>query len=83
MSSGWCGTLRRSRFSRPGLRLPEAEKFFLLDVLSNAGAADVPAMLEANRRLLEATRQLGGTLYPISAAESLPLPSGRGGRGRQ
>jgi cytokinin dehydrogenase len=75
--------LRRSRFSRPGLRLPEEEDFFLLDVLSNAVEADVAAMVDANNRLFELNRDLGGTIYPISAVGSPPLPSGPGGRGRR
>jgi cytokinin dehydrogenase len=75
--------LRHSPFSRPRLRLPAEERFFLLDVLSNAAAPDAAAVIEANRRLFEQNRDLGGTLYPISAVESLPLPSGQGGRGRR
>jgi FAD/FMN-containing dehydrogenase len=81
--------LRRSRFTRRGLRLPEEEDIFLLDVLSNAVEADAQAMVEANRVLFERNRELGGTLYPISAVPGFsggglrPLPSGRGGRGRR
>jgi cytokinin dehydrogenase len=75
--------LRRSRFTRPGLRLPAEENLFLLDVLSNAVEADAQAMVEANRRIFERNRDLGGTLYPISAVGSLPPPSGRAGRGRR
>ena len=75
--------LRRARFTRPGLRLPADENLFLLDVLSNASETDAVAMVEANRRLVERNRDLGGTLYPISAVGSLPLPSGRAGRGRR
>ena len=75
--------LRRSRFTRPGLRLPAEENLFLLDVLSNAAEADADAMVEANRRLAARNRDLGGTLYPISAVGSLPLPSGRAGQGRR
>lgn len=73
--------LRRSRFTRPGLRLPAEENFFLLDVLSNATEPEAPAMVEANWRLFERNRHLGGTLYPISAVGSQPLPSDRGRRG--
>jgi cytokinin dehydrogenase len=59
--------LCRSRLYRPMLRLPDEEDFFLLDVLSTAPAGGARAMLSANRSLFERNRQLGGTLYPISA----------------
>jgi FAD/FMN-containing dehydrogenase len=75
--------LRRSLFTRPGLQLPAEDDLFLLDVLTNAAEGDAAAMVETNRRLFQRNRDLGGTLYPISAVGSLPLPSGRGGRGRQ
>jgi len=73
--------LRRSRFTRPGLQLPAEENLFLLDLLSNATGTETLAMVEANRRLFERNGDLGGTLYPISAVGSPPLPTGRGGRG--
>ena len=76
--------LCRSRFTRPGLRLPEEEHCFLLDVLSNGTAAGAAEMVAANQRLFELNRELDGTLYPISAVDGFrPLPSGRGGRGRR
>jgi FAD/FMN-containing dehydrogenase len=59
--------LRRSRFARPMLRLPEEENLFLLDVLSTATRSGGAAMVAANRGLFERNRALGGTIYPISA----------------
>jgi len=64
--------LRRSRFSRPMLRLPDGESLFLLDVLSTAPPSAGSAMVSANRRLYERNRDLGGTLYPISAVPLEP-----------
>ena len=64
--------LRRSRFGRPLLRLPEDEDLVLLDVLSTAPAAGPEAMVAANRRLFERNRELGGTVYPISAVPLQP-----------
>jgi FAD/FMN-containing dehydrogenase len=59
--------LRRSRLSRPMLRLPEEDDVFLLDVLSTAAPSGGSAMVTANRSLFERNRELGGTVYPISA----------------
>lgn len=59
--------LQTSRFRRPLLRLPGEETVFLLDVLCTAPPGAAATMVEANRRLFERNRSLGGTLYPISA----------------
>ena len=59
--------LRGSRFRRPLLRLPPEEAVFLVDVLSTAPSGGAAAMVGANRALFERNRDLGGTVYPISA----------------
>lgn len=66
--------LRRSRFRQGLLRLPEEENLVLLDVLSTAPpvTAEADAMVAANRRLFELNRDLGGTVYPISAVPLRP-----------
>jgi FAD/FMN-containing dehydrogenase len=64
--------LRRSRLSRPLLRVPDEERFFLLDVLCTAAAGAEDGMVAANRSLFERCRHLGGTLYPIGAVPLTP-----------
>jgi FAD/FMN-containing dehydrogenase len=59
--------LRRSRLRQPLLRIPDDERFFLLDVLCTAGPGMADGMVSANRSLFERCRDLGGTLYPIGA----------------
>jgi len=62
---------KRSRFTRPLLRLPASDEWvYLFDILT---AAPVPGvdpvfqsrMLARNRRLFELARRVGGTRYPI------------------
>jgi cytokinin dehydrogenase len=70
---------KRSKFTRPFLRLPESDDdsgdwVFLFDILTaNAAPGPDPAfqarMLERNRRLFEKARRAGGTRYPIGAIE--------------
>ncbi|HEX7858833.1 MAG TPA: FAD-binding protein [Verrucomicrobiae bacterium] len=72
--------LRRSRFTRPLFRLPEADGsdwVYLFDVLTVSGIigqneAYANQMLTRNRTWFEAARQAGATLYPIGA-----MPMGR------
>jgi cytokinin dehydrogenase len=62
---------KRSKFTRPLLRLPESDDwFFLFDILTaNSVAGPDPAFQERmtlrNRRLFEKARRAGGTRYPI------------------
>lgn len=66
---------KRSQFRRPMLRVPnDSDEFFLFDILRAAtpGATGVTGMLQDNRRLFEANRELGGRHYPISAVELSP-----------
>lgn len=62
---------RGSRFGRPLFRIPSTEEklvgFALIRYAANAEQSAL--MLEANRRLFEETRALGGTLYPFSAVK--------------
>jgi len=58
---------RKSRFTRPMLRVPDEEVFFGYDLLRTVPPATVDAVLAENRRLYEQNRDLGGKFYTISA----------------
>ena len=62
---------RGSRFGRPLFRVPNTEEklvgFAIIRYATNAEQSAL--MLNANRRLFEETRALGGTLYPFSAVK--------------
>jgi FAD/FMN-containing dehydrogenase len=61
---------RSSRFRQPLMRVPREQKlvgFALIRYAANA--SEVELMLNANRRLFEESRALGGTLYPFSAVK--------------
>jgi FAD/FMN-containing dehydrogenase len=63
---------KRSKFTRPQLRLPNDEWIFLFDILTaNSHPGPDPAfadrMLKRNRGLFEKARALGGTRYPIGS----------------
>jgi FAD/FMN-containing dehydrogenase len=64
---------RRSRLTRPLLRVPDScEWVFLFDILTaapspGADAAFQERMLDRNRRLFERARRLGGKRYPIGS----------------
>jgi cytokinin dehydrogenase len=64
----------KSRLSRPMLRVPDEEVFFLFDILRTVAPdpAVVGAVLTENRGLYERARDLGGTLYTISAVQMSP-----------
>lgn len=66
--------LRRSRFTRPCLRLPAEEVFFLFDVLRTAppDAAALDGRVATNRRLFEGARDVGGTRYCIGTVPFAP-----------
>jgi cytokinin dehydrogenase len=57
----------RSRLTRPMLRVPEEEIFFLFDILRTIPHEAVGAALAENRALYEQNRDLGGKFYTISA----------------
>ncbi|WP_203434049.1 FAD-binding protein [Jiangella asiatica] len=70
---------RRSRLTRPSLRLPapDGSDWVYLFTLMTAGPADsgpayAAAMLRRNRRLYERARALGGVRYPIESVEFGP-----------
>lgn len=58
---------RKSRLTRPMLRTPDEEVFFLFDILRTIPHEAVDAVLAENRRLYEENRDLGGRFYTISA----------------
>jgi cytokinin dehydrogenase len=60
---------KRSRLTRPMLRVPDEEVFFLFDVLRAAtpGATDVASMIHENQKLYARHAELGGRFYPIGA----------------
>jgi len=62
---------RRSRLTRPMLRVPDEEIFFLFDILRTIppDPAVVDAVLAENRNLYEQSRDLGGKFYTISAVQ--------------
>ncbi|HEV2704753.1 MAG TPA: FAD-binding protein [Pyrinomonadaceae bacterium] len=59
----------RARLTRPMLRVPDEEIFFLFDILRTVppDPSIVNAVLAENRRLYEQHRELGGKFYTISA----------------
>ncbi|HEX8145914.1 MAG TPA: FAD-binding protein [Pyrinomonadaceae bacterium] len=58
----------RSRLTRPMLRTPDEEVFFLFDILRTVPHEAVGAVVAENRRLYEESRDIGGKFYTISAA---------------
>jgi FAD/FMN-containing dehydrogenase len=67
-------TFKRSRLTRPLFRTPSEETFVLLDVLRTATSlqANAAEMLPLNRHFFDRARELGGTLYAISAIPLSP-----------
>ncbi|HEY7208654.1 MAG TPA: FAD-binding protein [Bryobacteraceae bacterium] len=60
---------KTSRFKRPLFRAPDEEDIFGIAMLrASKDRNDVPRMLAQNRTLIEQGRDLGGTLYPFTAA---------------
>jgi len=61
--------LKSENFTRPMLRVPDEDVFFLFDILRTApdDSAVVDAMVASNRELFELARNLGGKHYTISA----------------
>lgn len=57
----------RSRLTRPLLRVPDEEVFFLFDILRTIPHEAVDAVVAENRSLYERNRELGGKFYTISA----------------
>jgi cytokinin dehydrogenase len=57
----------KSRLTRPMLRVPDEEVFFLFDILRTIPHEAVDAVVAENRRLYETNRELGGKFYTISA----------------
>jgi cytokinin dehydrogenase len=62
----------KSRLTRPMLRTPDEEVFFLFDILRTIPHAAVDSVVAENRSLYEHNRDLGGKFYTISA-----VPVGR------
>jgi FAD/FMN-containing dehydrogenase len=58
---------RKSRLTRPLLRTPDEEVFFLFDILRTTDPAQISAAVAQNRQFYEEGRSSGGLLYPISA----------------
>ncbi|HEX8336112.1 MAG TPA: FAD-binding protein [Pyrinomonadaceae bacterium] len=61
-----------SRLTRPMLRVPDGETFFLFDILRTVPHEAVASVLAENRRLYEQSRDLGGKSYTISAVPMSP-----------
>jgi cytokinin dehydrogenase len=59
----------KSRLTRPKLRVPDEETFFLFDILRTVPHDAVASVLAENRRLYEQSRGLGGKFYTISAVQ--------------
>jgi FAD/FMN-containing dehydrogenase len=57
----------RSRLTRPMLRVPDEEVFFLFDILRTIPHEAVDSVVAENRSLYETNRDLGGKFYTISA----------------
>jgi hypothetical protein len=57
----------KSRLTRPLLRVPDEEVFFLFDILRTVPHEAAGAVLAENRSLYEENRDLGGKFYTISA----------------
>jgi cytokinin dehydrogenase len=65
--------LKSEKFTRPLLRIPDEEIFWLFDILSTApDAAVAGAMVARNRMLFERARDLGSKHYIISAIPLSP-----------
>ena len=62
----------KARLTRPMLRTPDEEVFFLFDILRTIPHEAVEPVIAENRRLYEENRGLGGKFYTISA---VPLGS--------
>jgi cytokinin dehydrogenase len=61
---------RCKRFKQPLMRIPTEQKLVGFAIIRYAAnAADLERMVQANRRLFEESRALGGTLYPFSAVQ--------------
>ena len=59
---------RRSKLTRPSLRLPEGDSDWVyLFTLMTAAPEPNPGLLDRNRRLFDRARALGGTRYPIES----------------
>jgi cytokinin dehydrogenase len=57
----------KSRLTRPMLRTPDEEVFFLFDILRTIPHEAVDSVIAENRGLYERNRDLGGKFYTISA----------------
>ncbi|HEV2860624.1 MAG TPA: FAD-binding protein [Pyrinomonadaceae bacterium] len=57
----------KSRLTRPMLRVPDEEIFFLFDILRTVPHEAADLVLVENRRLYEESLNLGGRFYTISA----------------
>jgi FAD/FMN-containing dehydrogenase len=57
----------KSRLTRPMLRVPDEEVFFLFDILHTIPHEAVDSVVAENRSLYETNRDLGGKFYTISA----------------
>jgi FAD/FMN-containing dehydrogenase len=57
----------KSRLTRPMLRTPDEEIFFLFDILRTIPHEAVDSIIAENRSLYERNRDLGGKFYTISA----------------
>jgi cytokinin dehydrogenase len=62
---------KRGRLTRPMLRVPDEDVFFLFDILRAAtpGATDVATMIQKNENLFARHMELGGRFYPIGAVQ--------------
>jgi FAD/FMN-containing dehydrogenase len=58
---------RKSRLTRPLLRTPSEDVFFLFNVLRTTNRERVLQAVTENRRLYDEGRSIGGLVYPISA----------------
>lgn len=59
----------KARLTRPMLRVPDEEIFFLFDILRTIPHEAVAAVLAENRLLYQRNRDLGGKFYTISAVD--------------
>ncbi|HEX7312967.1 MAG TPA: FAD-binding protein [Pyrinomonadaceae bacterium] len=62
----------KARLTRPMLRVPDEEMFFLFDILRTVPHEAVASVLAENRRLYDENRDLGGKSYTISAVPMSP-----------
>ena len=66
---------RRDGFTAPNFRVPEGETFFLFGLLRNAippTPERAAELIDANRRLFEQARDLGGYFYPVDSVPMSP-----------